>query len=60
MNWVKKYLEQIRSGKEVVSYKVKTVYEREVGFMDEQDFPFYFDEEKGQRPIDFIEKFCRH
>jgi phage terminase large subunit-like protein len=24
------------------------------------DFPFYFDEEAGTRPIEFIERFCKH
>lgn len=62
MNWPKEYLRAILAGEEVVSQKVKTVYEREVGWMDNPppDFPFYFDEEAGLRPIEFIEKFCRH
>jgi len=62
MNWPREYLKAIRSGDEVVSRKVKAVYEREVGWMENPppDFPFYFDEEAGQRPINFIEKFCKH
>lgn len=62
MNWVKEYLKAIHNGEEIVSQKVKMVYEREVAWMDNppDDFPFYFDEEAGQRPIDFIEKFCKH
>jgi hypothetical protein len=24
------------------------------------DFPFEFDESAGQRPIDFIEAYCKH
>ena len=62
MNYPRIYLEAIRSGAEVVSKKVRTVYEREVGWMDEppEDFPFYFDEAEGERHIRFIEKFCRH
>lgn len=60
MNWVKEYLKAIQSGDEVVSLKVKTVYEREVSFMEKTDFPFLFDEEEGQRPIDFIETYCRN
>lgn len=62
MNWVKEYLAAIRSGAEVVSEKVRLVYERECGWMDNppEDFPYYFDEAKGQRPIDFIEKFCKN
>lgn len=60
MNWPREYLKAIHDGTEVVSLKVKTVYEREVKWMDDPDFPFYFDEHAGQRPIDFIEKFCKH
>ncbi len=61
MNWPKEYLQAIQSGDEIVSRKVKAVYEREVKWMEDppKDFPFYFDEKKGQRPIDFIERFCR-
>lgn len=60
MNWPRAYLAAIRSGSEVVSHKVKTLYEREVAWMDDSEFPYYFDEEAGNRPIDFIEKFCKH
>ena len=60
MNWPREYLKAIESGNEVVSIKVREVYKREVAWMDDPDFPFVFDEAAGQRPIDFIEKFCRH
>lgn len=60
MNWPREYLKAIESGAEVVSFKVREVYKREVAWMDDDDFPFYFDEAAGQRPIDFIETFCRH
>ncbi len=61
MNWPERYLDMIRSGEEVVSTKVKEVYEREVGFMREppKDFPYYFDPERGNHHIGFIEKFCK-
>jgi len=54
-------LEAIKRGDEVVSRKVRAVYEREVRWMTEPpaDFPFRFDEEAGLRPIDFIETFCK-
>ena len=62
MNYPKLYLEAIRLGEEVVSEKVRVVYEREVEWMDHPpvDFPYYFDEEEGERHIEFIEKFCKH
>lgn len=62
MNWPKQYLSEIQSGNIVVCNKIKKVYEREVEWMANppKDFPFYFDEAAGQRPIDFIEQYCRH
>ena len=62
MNYPKQYLEAIQSGEEVVSDKVRKVYEREVGWMSEppEDFPFYFDEAEGLRHIEFIQRFCKH
>ena len=61
-NYPKQYLEAIRTGEEIVSNKVRAVYEREVGWMDNPpaDFPFYFDEKEGLRHIEFIERFCKH
>lgn len=62
MNWAVEYLNAIQTGDEVVSLKVKTVYEREVEWIENppKDLPFYFDKKAGQRPIDFIERFCKH
>lgn len=62
MNWPREYLEAMRRGEEIVGVKVRTVYEREVGWMDEppEDFPYVFDEDCGQAYIDFIETFCCH
>ena len=61
MNWPEIYLAMIQSGGETVSAKVRAVYEREVGFMKNppKDFPYYFDPERGEHHIGFIEKFCR-
>ncbi|MBW8381945.1 MAG: terminase large subunit [Youngiibacter sp.] len=62
MNYVKEYLKAINAGEEVVSAKIKSVYEREVHWMEnpDDDFPFYFDVESGMRPIQFIEMYCKH
>lgn len=61
MNYAKEYLKAIKSGKEVVSNLVRTVYEREVEWMDNppEDFPFYYDKIAANRPIEFIETFCK-
>lgn len=60
MNWPRLYLEAIQRGDEVVGSKVRAVYEREVAWMDAPPDGFTFSEEAGQRPIDFIERYCRH
>lgn len=62
MNYAVEYLSAMKSGEERVSKKIRAVYEREVRWIEDppSDFAFYFDEDAGQRPIDFIEKFCRH
>lgn len=62
MNWPDEYLGMIQSGDEVVSDKVREVYEREVGWMKHppKDFPYVFDEKRGEHHIQFMEKFCRH
>ena len=62
MNWPKEYLKKIHNGEIVAGTKITKLYEREVEWINNppKDFPFYFDEEAGQRPIDFIERFCKH
>ena len=43
MNWPEEYLAMIQSGDEVVSTKVRELYEREINFMKNppKDFPYY-------------------
>jgi len=62
INWPQKYLDAILSGDEVVSDKVRAVYERECAWIQNppEGFPYYFDAVEGQRHIDFIERFCKH
>lgn len=60
MNYVKEYLRAIQDGREVVSAKVRAVYERECAWMDNPPFEWTFNEEIGMHPIRFIETFCKH
>lgn len=60
MNYVKEYLKAIHKGDEVVGAKVRALYERECAWMDNPPFEWHFDENAGEKPIKFIEKFCRH
>ncbi|MCW4015090.1 MAG: terminase large subunit, partial [Candidatus Bathyarchaeota archaeon] len=62
MNYVIDYLKAIDKGKEIVGQKVHAVYQREVEWIKKppKDFPFYFDEEMGLRPIYFMDKFFKN
>ena len=62
MNWPQEYLSMIKRGAEVVSDKVKAVYERECSWMlhPPANFPYYFNEAEGEKHIQFIERFCKH
>lgn len=60
MNYVKEYLKAINDGSEVVPDTIKAVYEREVSMMGGGGHGFVFDEDAGLRPIEFVERFCKH
>ena len=59
MDYVTEYYNQIKSGKVVTSNRVYKQYKK---LAEEIRDPkeAVFDEAKGSRPIDFIEKFCKH
>jgi phage terminase large subunit-like protein len=61
VNYVREYWRKIESGEIVTSRRVKAVYGRLMAEMDSHaaDSPYYFDEETGERPIIFIERFCK-
>lgn len=56
------YAQQVVAGKIVASQKVRQACERHLNDLKRQgttEFPWVFDEEKGHRPIRFMEQFCR-
>jgi len=56
------YARDAVAGRIVVSKKVRQACERHLRDLEQQgtdDFPWVFDEEKGFRPIDFIQRFCK-
>lgn len=59
MNYVTEYYRQIKAGDIIVSAKVRNVYKK---LAQEIENPgnYIFDEKKANRPIEFIERFCRH
>lgn len=59
MNYVKEYYNEISSGNIIVGNKIKKIYKKLVEEMNDNSLPFYFDEKKGERPIEFIETFCK-
>lgn len=61
MNYILEYWEGIKSGKIVTSRRVKAVYERLAKEITKpkKDSLYYFDEQTGERPILFVEKFCK-
>ena len=59
MNYIREYYEKISSGEIVAGEKIKKIYGKLVSEIDDSNLPFYFDEKKADRPIEFIEKFCK-
>ncbi|GIW49196.1 MAG: hypothetical protein KatS3mg079_672 [Caloramator sp.] len=59
MNWILEYWKEIEQGNIIVSQKVYKVYKRLVDEINSPKGEWIFDEEKANRAIDFIEKFCK-
>ncbi len=60
MNHIEKYLKEIKKGRCIVSKRVRRVYEKLVEDIHTADGDYYFDQRKAERPIEFIERFCKH
>lgn len=60
MNYIDQYLKEIEAGKCIVSARVKKVYQKLSQDIKKPSCGYIFDERKAQRPIEFIERFCRH
>ncbi|WOS96765.1 terminase large subunit [Nosocomiicoccus massiliensis] len=59
MNYMVEYFEKMKSGEIVVSKRLYKQYEQLVNDMYESE-QFEFNLELANRPIEFIERFCRH
>lgn len=59
MNYVIEYFEAIKTGEYVVSNRVYKQYEKLVNEINNPD-KYIFDEKKAEKPIKFIETFCKH
>lgn len=62
MNYIIEYWKEIESGKCVVSRRVKKQYQELVRRIEQPDTGarYMFDEKRALRPIEFIERFCKH
>lgn len=59
MNYLKAYLDAIEGGEIVVCKRIRKVYTRLV-YEAENPGKYRFDEERANRPIEFLERFCKH
>lgn len=60
MNYIEQYLSEIRRGRCIVSKRVARIYEKLAGDIRDIDSVYAFDRRKAERPIEFIERFCKH
>lgn len=59
MNYIKEYYSKIEKGEIVASKRIKKVYSQ---LVEEINNPkdYIFDEKRANKPIEFIERFCKH
>lgn len=60
MDYITQYLEAIKAGKCIVSKRTRRQYERLVDDINNPKGGYVFDRKKAEKPIAFIEKFCKH
>lgn len=60
MNYIKQYWEAIQGGRVIVPRRVYKTYERLVSDIDSPAGGYIFDESRANKPIAFIEQFCKH
>ena len=60
MNYITEYNAKIQSGEIAASRRVKAVYARLAADTNSIRGGYMFDEARANRPIEFIERFCKH
>lgn len=60
MNYVEQYAAAIERGEVKVSKRCAAVYKKLAAATRDTSGPYIFDEQKANRPIEFVERFCRH
>lgn len=60
MNYIEQYLQAIYTGKCIVSKRCLRQYEKLVDDIRNPKDGYIFDQKRAERPIEFIERFCKH
>jgi len=60
VNYIDEYLEAIRSGKCIVGNRIRRQYEKLSRDIHEPSDGYIFDQKRAEKPIQFIERFCKH
>lgn len=60
MDYVTQYLEAIQAGKCIVSKRCRRQYEKLVDDIKNPKDGYVFDRKRAEKPIAFIERFCKH
>lgn len=58
-NYILEYWKQIKTNKIIVSRRIKTLYKKLSNDLNSKS-NYIFDIDKADRPIEFIEKYCKH
>jgi len=59
-NPILEYWEQIESGKEIVSEKVKKTYQKVVADLADNSSEYYYSPKRANHVIEFTENYCKH
>ena len=59
-NYIDQYLDAIRSGKCIVGKRIRRQYEKLSRDIHEPSDGYIFDQKRAEKPIEFIERFCKH
>lgn len=58
-NYILEYIEKFEKGEIIVPKKIKQMYAKIKPIVLGEDDKYYYDEKKGNRPIQFLETFCK-
>lgn len=60
INYIDQYIDAINEGKCIVSKRIRKTYEKLSRDIHEPTKGYVFDQRRAERPIEFIERFCKH